>query len=298
MGLALRSWIAACKLMKILPLENTDSEIEAPLKRSAIGGYAEKAFYEAEQLAEAIREDQTELLPVRMAEEFRRSEAERQQAKLREAEKRKREAAAMDMPPPDRWSVVAGRHRSRTVQSGGRMDPGEGCSRWGESPRKKLAARATMGTTKKLFQKGEKEKSATDGSGQGYGSHFQKGEKEKSTAASSCQGYDPQNPGYTSQVASGRDTGGSYTPETERVSPPPPQPPRHTLDLTSLVEKALEGIGATNSRSCEEDLLFDDAVRTPAPPGTEDDVVMEEPGDGQLDDLEAARRFLDEDNAL
>ena len=75
------------------------------------------------------------------------------------------------------------------------------------------------------------------------------------------------------------------------MSPPPPPPPRHTLDLTSLVEKALEGIGATNSRSREEDLLFDDAVRTPA-------VVMEEPGDGQLDDLEAARRFLDEDDAL
>ena len=78
----------------------------------------------------------------------------------------------------------------------------------------------------------------------------------------------------------------------------PPQPPRHTLDLTSLVEKALEGIGATNSRSCEEDLLFDDAMRTPAPPGTEDDVVMEEPGDGQPDNLEAARHFLDEDDAL
>ena len=178
------------------------------------------------------------------------------------------------------------------------MDPGEGHSGWGESPRKKLAARATMGTTEKLFQKGEREKNATDGSGQGYGSHFQKGEKEKSTAASSCQGYDLHNPGYTSQVASGRDTGGSYTPETERVSPPPPQPLRHTLDLTSLVEKALEGIGATNSRSCEEDLLFDDAVRTPAQPRTEDDVVMEESGDTQLDDLKAAKRFLDKDDAL
>ena len=82
------------------------------------------------------------------------------------------------------------------------------------------------------------------------------------------------------------------------MSPAPRQPPRHTLDLTSLVEKALEGIGVTNSRTCEEDLLFDEAVRTPAPPGTEDDVVMEEPGDGQLDDLEAARSFLDEDDAL
>ena len=125
---------------------------------------------------------------------------------------------------------------------------------------------------------------------------FQKGEKEKSSAASSCQGYDPNNPGYTSQVASGRDTGGSYTPETKRVSPL--LPPRHTLDLTSLVEKALEGIGATNSRSCKEDLLFDEAVRTPAPPGTEDDVVMDESGSGGLDDLKAARRYLNEDEAL
>ena len=155
-----------------------------------------------------------------------------------------------------------------------------------------------MGTTEKLFQKGKREKSAPGGSGQGYGGQPQKGEKEKGTAASSCQGYDPQYPGYSSQVASGRDTGGSYTPETERISPLPPQPPRHTLDLASLVEKALEGIGATNSRSCEEDLLFDDAVRTPVPPGTEDNVVMESPGNGQLDDLEAARRFLDEDDAL
>ena len=156
------------------------------------------------------------------------------------------------------------------------MDPGEGHSRCGETPpRKKLAAKATIGVTEKLFQKGE---------------------REKSSAASSCQGYDPNNPGYTSQGPSGRDTGGSYTPETERVSPLPP--PRHTLDLTSLVEKALEGIGATNSRSCEEDLLFDEAVRTPAPPGTEDDVLMDESGSGQLDNLEAARHYLDEDEAL
>ena len=90
----------------------------------------------------------------------------------------------MDMPPPDSWSVVAGRNRSRMIQSSGRMDPGEGHSRWGESPRKKLAARATMGTTEKLFQKGEKEKSAPGGSGQSYGSQPQKGEKEKSTATS------------------------------------------------------------------------------------------------------------------
>ena len=48
------------------------------------------------------------------------------------------------------------------------------------------------------------------------------------------------------------------------------------------------------SRNCEEDSLFDDAVRTPGPPGTEDDVVME----GDLDDIEAAKRYLDEDDAL
>ena len=76
-----------------------------------------------------------------------------------------------------------------------------------------------------------------------------------------------------------------------------PPLPRHSLDLTSLVQSALEGIGATN-RPCEEDLLFDEAVCTPAPPGTQDDVLMDESGSGQLDDLEAARRFLDEDDAL
>ena len=93
-------------------------------------------------------------------------------------------------------------------------------------------------------------------------------------------------------------SGTPYTPETERVSPPPrqpPVPPRHTLDLTALVAAALEDITQT-SRNCEEDSLFDDAVRTPGPPGTEDDVVMESPGD--LDDLEAAKCFLDEDDAL
>ena len=67
----------------------------------------------------------------------------------------------------------------RKIQSSGRMDPGEGHSRWGELPRKKLAARATMGATEQLFQKGEKEKSTAAGSGQGYDPHFQKGEKEK-----------------------------------------------------------------------------------------------------------------------
>ena len=152
-----------------------------------------------------------------------------------------------------------------------------------------------MGATEQLFQKGEKEKSTAAGSGQGYDPHFQKGEKEKKSAT--CrQGYDPSNPGYTPQSTSGGDTSGLYTPVTERVSPPPRS--GHTLDLASLVEKALEGIGASNDRGCKEDQLFDEAVRTLAPPGTEDDVVMEESGSGQLDDLEAARRYLDEDDAL
>ena len=138
--------------------------------RSAIGGYAEKGLYEAEQLAEAIREDQTEFLPGRLAEEIRRTEAEQQQAKLREAEKRKRETAAMEMPPPDSWSVVAGRNRSRTMQSSGRMDSGEGCSHWAETPpRKRLAAKATMGETEKLFQRGEKEKKSAPSSSQSQG---------------------------------------------------------------------------------------------------------------------------------
>ena len=44
--------------------------------------------------------------------------------------------------------------------------------------------------------------------------------------------------------------------------------------------------------------MFGEAVRTLAPPGTEDDVLMDESGSGQLDDLEAARRYLDEDDAL
>ena len=66
-GLALHSWISTCKLMKIWPVDTIDSEIELRLQHSAIGGYAGKALYEAEQLVEAIREDQTELLPARMA---------------------------------------------------------------------------------------------------------------------------------------------------------------------------------------------------------------------------------------
>ena len=298
MGLALHTWISTCILMDVQPVETMDSEVELPLMHSAIGGYAEKGVYEAEQLAAAIKEDQTEILPAKLADEFRRSEAERQQAKQREAEKRKREAAAMDMPPPDSWSVVAGRNRPREIMSRSNLDPGEGHSRWGEPSRKKLAAKATLGPTGQLFQKGEKEKSANEGGGRVFSSQVQvqvqvqKGEKEK--GANADRGYDPDYPGYTSQMVSG--SGTPYTPETERVSPPPRQPaapPRHTLDLTALVAAALEDV-TPHSRNCEEDSLFDDAVRTPCPPGTEDDVVME----GDLDDLEAAKRFLDEDDQL
>ena len=54
----------------------------------------------------------------------------------------------------------------------------------------------------------------------------------------------------------------------------------------------MEGL-APPTRPCEEDVLFDDAVRTPCPPGTKDDVEMRSPGG--IDDLEAARRYLDED---
>ena len=143
------------------------------------------------------------------------------------------------------------KHQSKPLQSSSRIDPGEGSSCWADTtPQKRLATKATMGETEELFQKGEKEKKFVPSS-------------------SKSQEYDPNNPGYTSQSVSGRDTGGSYTPETKWVSPPPP--PRHTLDLTSLVQSVLEGIGATN-RSCDEDLLFDEAVCTLAPPGTEDDV--------------------------
>ena len=90
---------------------------------------------------------------------------------MREAKKRKREAAAMEMPPPGSWSIVAGWHRSRTtMQSSGRMDPGEGCSHWAETPpRKRLAAKATMGETEKLFQRGEKEKKSAPSSSQSQG---------------------------------------------------------------------------------------------------------------------------------
>ena len=147
---------------------------------------------------QADKDDQTEMLPARMADEFRRSETERQQAKIREAEKRKREAAAMDMPPPDSWSVVTGRNRPRAIQSSSRLDPGEGHSRWGEPSRKKLAAKATMGPTEQLFQRGEKEKSTNEGSGKVFSSQVQvqvqvqRGEKEKSANEGSSKGYGGQ----------------------------------------------------------------------------------------------------------
>ena len=166
--------------------------------------------------------------------------------------------------------MVAGRHRSKPQQSSSRIDPGKGSSRWADTPpQKRLAAKATMGETEPVFQKGEKEKNSV-------------------ASGSKSQEYDPNNPGYTSLSTAGRSTGRSYTPETERMSLPPP--PRHTLDLLSLVQSVLEGIGATNT-PCEEDMLLNEAVRTPGPPGAEDDVMMDESGSGPPVDLEEARRY-------
>ena len=307
-GLALHTWIATCKFMKIWPLDSVDSEVELPLMRSAAGGYAEKDRYTAEQLAAAIKEDQVEQLPVRLAEEFRQSENEKQQARLREAEKRKRESAAMDMPPPDSWSTVVSR-KSRQIHSSNRMDPGEGHSGWGEPCRKKLAAKTAIGPTEQLFQRGEREKDSREEGARMYSSQLsvqvQRGEKEKNPSGSGAaavsgqyrrgemdKGYDPNFPGYTSQLMSGSST--PYTPETERVSPPPRQqtaPPRQ-LDLSALVATALETALAP-AGGCDEDVLFDEAVRTPCPPGTEGDIEMMSPG--AADDLEAAKRYLDED---
>ena len=139
-------------------------------------------------------------------------------------------------------------------------------------------------------QRGEKEKGASGSGTVGASGQSHRGEKEKAAAAT--QGYDPNYPGYSSQLVSGSST--PYTPETERVSPPPRQltaPPRH-LDLSALVATALETAMAPTG-GCDEDILFDEAVRTPCPPGTEDDVEMRSPGG--IDDLEAARRYLDED---
>ena len=221
----------------------------------------------------------------------------------------------MDMPPPDSWSTVVSRNRSRSIQSSSQLDPGEGHSRWGEPSRKKLAAKATIGPTEQLFQRGEKEKDSREDGARMYSSQVhvqvQRGEKdkgasgsgtvgasgqghrgEKEKAAAASQGYDPNYPGYSSQLVSGSST--PYTPETERVSPPPRQltaPPRQ-LDLSALVATALETAMAPTG-GCDEDILFDESVRTPCPPGTEEDVEMRSPGG--MDDLEAARRYLDED---
>ena len=171
-----------CKLMKIWPVEDMDSELEAPLMRSVIGGCTEKELYKAEQLSKAIREDKKEYLPSRLTEEIWRNEAKQQLAKMREAEKRKREAAIADMPPPDTyaWSEVTGRSRVKPLRSSSLIDPSEGCSRWADTPpRKKLAVKAMMGEIEPVFQKAE---------------------KEKKTAASGnkSQEYDPNNPGLTS----------------------------------------------------------------------------------------------------
>ena len=133
-------------------------------------------------------------------------------------------------------------------------------------------------------QRGEKEKDASGGGTAGVSGQHRRGEVER--------GYDPNFPGYTSQLMSGSST--PYTPETERVSPPPRQPtaPPRQLDLSALVATALETAMAPTG-GCDEDVLFDEAVRTPCPPGTEEDVEMRSPG--AIDDLEAARRYLDED---
>ena len=281
-GLALHSWIVMCRLMNIRPEDGMNAEVEAPILRSAIGGYAEKASFEAVQLVEAIREDQTEYLPRQMAEEVRRAEA-LEAAKKREAEKRKREAA--EMPPPDTWSLVASRGRSKTLQSSSRLSSGEGCSSWGElPPKKKMAARPTLGEVQPLFQKGEKEKKTAC--------------YDQSRAASGY-GYDPSNPGYSS-AGSGQMTAdnsrGSYTPDTERISPPPAQQQRK-YDLATMVQQALEGIVPTGA--CDEDALYNEAIqRTPCAPGTEDDVLMDDTASGPPGDAEQAERYLDEEDAL
>ena len=44
--------------------------------------------------------------------------------------------------------------------------------------------------------------------------------------------------------------------------------------------------------------MFNEAGRTPGPPGAEDDVMMDESGSGPPVDLEEARGYLDEDDAL
>ena len=88
MGLALHTWISTCMLMNIKPVETLDSEVELPLMHSAIGGYAEKNTYDAEQLVAAIKDDQTELLPARMADEFKSANRLRSERQKRGKERR------------------------------------------------------------------------------------------------------------------------------------------------------------------------------------------------------------------
>ena len=153
-----------------------------------------------------------------------------------------------------------------------------------------MAARPTLGEVQPLFQKGEKEKKAA--SSQGY---------DPNKAASSY-GYDPNNPGYMStgagsSQATADNSRGSYTPETERVSPPPQQH-RRGLDLTEMVQKALEGIVPPGACDEEAEMLYNEAVRTPCAPGTEDDVLMDDAASGPPGDHEQAERYLDEEDAL
>ena len=61
------------------------------------------------------------------------------------------------------------------------------------------------------------------------------------------------------------------------------------------MQAVLEGIGATNT-PWEEDMLFNEAVCTLVPPGTEDDHLMDESGSGLPVDLDEARRYLDADD--
>ena len=83
------------------------------------------------------------------------------------------------------------------------------------------------------------------------------------------------NPVFTSLGAAGRVVSKSFKPDTKRISLPLPL--RHQVDLRGLVQAALEGIGASNT-PCEEDILFNEAMCMLAPPGTEDDQLMDESG--------------------
>ena len=148
-----------------------------------------------------------------------------------------------------------------------------------------MTARPTLGNVQPLFQKGEKEKKAA--SSQGY---------DQSKAASGY-GYDPNHPGYStagSSQVTADNSRGSYSPTTERVSPPPQ---RRGVDLSAMVQQALEGIVPPGA--CDEDTLYNEALqRTPCAPGTEDDVLMDDAASGPPGDAEQAERYLDEEDAL